>query len=181
MAKKVRVSPITETSTYDDIAEAVEEADASHVVETEIANEIKNETEPVLEISPEVKPKAKRKSRAKREAPKAPVEHVETLVESIAEELDPTAPKPKARSKRVAKVKVVEMREASHAPAVVEETAESTPVVVEKPKAVRKPRIPKETQSNDGAVPLQPAIPVRMSRMAAREKLCQNLVSNALP
>ena len=178
MARKVKISPITETSTYDDIAEAVEEADVSHVVETEITDEIKNETEPVLEAIPEVKPKAKRKSRAKREAPKAPVEQVETLVEPdvespsvsepVAEELDPTAPKPKARAKRVAKVKVVET------PAV-EETHEATLPVIEEPKAVRKPRVVKEIS------PLQPTLPVRMSRMAAREQLYQTLVSNALP
>ena len=179
MARNAQVSMITEASTYDDIAEAAEEADANHGEEPEIA-EIKNEIEPALEIIPEVIPKAKRKSRAK------PVEQLETEAEPEPERETPTAPepqpepeelreapaapKPKARAKRASKVKVEEL------PVVLEATRSATGnPPPEKPKAVRKPRIVKEVSL------IQPTIPVRMSRMAAREKLYQNLASNALP
>ncbi len=182
MVRKAKVSPITEASTYDDIAEAAETADTIPEEEAEVVEEIKNEIEPITETEtiPEVKPKAKRISRAKREAPKAPVEQHEVPPaaereasqapepepEPEPERETPTAPKPKP--KRVAKVRVVEQAEVLEVPP-------------EKPKVARKPRVAKETQSATGSAPILPVTPVRVSRMAARENLYQFLVASALP
>ena len=78
---------------------------------------------------------------------------------------EPVAPKP--RAKRAPKVKVAEL------PPVVEEP-------IEKPKAVRKPRAPKQEMHVQHPNNQVPPFPPRLSRTAAREALYHSLASGGL-
>ena len=151
MPRKAIIVNINDDSTYGEVAEAI--------VENELAeNEAPEETK-----TPEVEP-PKPKARAKRTPkPKA-------VVDDTAIEPEPaTEPEatPKSRAKRTPKAKVVELQP------VVEE-----PVV--KPKAVRKPRAPKQEMHVQQPNSQVPPFPPRLSRTAAREALYHSLASGGL-
>ena len=185
MVKKAQVIDINNESTsYDDIAEVVNE----EAVNEEVANESPEETP--LSVAPETQHEAVVKAKPKRKA-KTPalkrsdssmvvipealpdvaedVESTETVIEPVPE----AKPAPKARAKRAAKVKVVES-----APEVVEEIP-SENAVTEKPKRIRKPKevIAPEVS---GAAKQIPVI-ARNSRAARREEIYSNLAESALP
>ena len=157
MPRKVKVVEITDSTTYGDITNAVVETEEAEKEET-------LETQPQEVVEPEPpKPKARAKRVAK---PKPVVEQPETIVEE-ADAPEPVEPKPKP--KRAAKVKPVDV-------SVVEE-------VVEKPKAVRKPRVKKEPpveQPTQGLQCVVPPFPPRLARTAAREALYHSLASSGL-
>ncbi len=102
-------------------------------------------------------------ARAKRvPKPKAVVDDTAIEPEPAPEQV---APRP--RAKRTAKAKVAEL------PPVVEEP-------VEKPKAVRKPRVIKEELHVQKPNNQVPPFPPRLSRTAAREALYHSLASGGL-
>jgi hypothetical protein len=150
MPRKVKVVNINEESSYGDVAEAI--------VENEKAESQPSEETQTEEVEPEPpKPKARAKRVPK---PKAVVDDVPIEIEP-----EPVAPKP--RAKRAPKVKVAEL------PPVVEEP-------IEKPKAVRKPRAPKQEMHVQQPNNQVPAFPPRLSRTAAREALYHSLASGGL-
>ncbi len=109
-------------------------------------------------VEPEpIKPKA----RAKR------VPKPNAVVDDVAIEIEPEPVAPKPRAKRAPKVKVSEL------PPVVEEP-------VDKPKAVRKPRVVKEELHVQKPNNQVPPFPPRLSRTAAREALYHSLASVGL-
>ena len=150
MPRKVKVVNINEESSYGDVAEAIVENEKAE-------NEVPEETQ-TEEVEPEPpKPKARAKRVPK---PKAVVDDVPIEIEP-----EPVAPKP--RAKRAPKVKVAEL------PPVVEEP-------IEKPKAVRKPRVPKQEMHVQQPNNQVPPFPPRLSRTAAREALYHSLASGGL-
>ena len=120
MPRKVKVVNINDDSTYGDVAEAI--------VENELAeNEASEETETQV-VEPEPPEPPKPKARAKRvPKPKAAVDKISNDPEPTPEEVAP----PKPRAKRTPKAKVIELVPVAEEP-------------VAKPKAVRKPRAPKQ-------------------------------------
>ncbi len=130
------------------------------VAEAIVENEAAESQETEQGETPEVEP-PKPKARAKRvPKPKAVVDDVPIEIEP-----EPVAPKPKA--KRAPKASVVEL-----AP-VVEE-------LIEKPKAVRKPRAPKQEMHVQQPGNQVPPFPPRLSRTSAREALYHSLASGGL-
>jgi hypothetical protein len=161
MPRKVKAVDITDSTTYGDITEAV--LDTEEAAKEEI-DEVKLEEASVPEPP---KPKARAKRVAK---PKPVLEKTETVVEGdeVAEAPETVEPKPKP--KRAANVKVIDV------PPVVEQA-------VEKPKAVRKPRVKKEPPTEQPTQGLQcvvPPFPPRLSRTSAREALYHSLASSGL-
>ncbi len=150
MPTKVKVININENSTYGDVAEAIQEHEKEENEPSEETNAEVVEPEPI-------KPKA----RAKRvPTPKA-------VVDDVASEIEPETVAPKPRAKRAPKVKVSEL------PPIVEEP-------VEKPKAVRKPRVVPEELHVQKPNNQVPPLPPRLSRTAAREALYHSLASGGL-
>ena len=159
MVKKVKVVNVNDDATYNDITEAVVENESEQV----------EESTPVEESAPvEMEPEPpKPKARAKRVSKPKVLERTDT-------EIEPEAPPPivevKPKAKRAAKVKITEP------PLMIEPP-------VEKPKAVRKPRVKKEEPKSEpasGSKMVVPGFPPRLSRTAAREALYQSLASSAL-
>ena len=103
----------------------------------------------------------KPKARAKRVAKPKVIAETE-----VVEETPPEAVVPKPRAKRTAKVKILEQ------PTVIEPP-------IEKPKAVRKPRVKKE-EAPTGPKIVVHGFPPRLSRTAAREALYHSLAASAL-
>jgi len=126
----------------------------------------------------------------------AVIENEEAETTPTEEAVEPEPPAPKVRAKRVPKPKVVadSTSEPETPPEVVETKPKAKrvakvkvvepPLVVEpmlndKPKAVRKPRVKKE-MSTSGPSIVVPGFPPRLTRTAAREALYQSPASNAL-
>ena len=151
MPRKVKVVNINDDSTYGEVAEAMLENEAAE-------NEAPEETEAQTVEPPKPKARAKRVPK-----PKAVVDDTAIEPEPAPEQVDV----PKTKAKRTPKVKVVEL------PPVVEE-----PVV--KPKAVRKPRVPKQELHVQQANNQVPPFPPRLNRTAAREALYHSLASGGL-
>ena len=165
MPKKAKVVSVNDDTTYNDITEAVVENE-SETVENEI--ETVEESTPEIVNEPEpLKPKA----RAKRVSKPKVLERTETVDDVEAEpETPPPIVEVKPKAKRAAKVKI------SEPPLMIEPP-------VEKPKAVRKPRVSKQTPKAERTQGLQtvvPPFPSRPNRVAAREALYQSLASSAL-
>ena len=165
MPRKVKVVEINDSTTYGDITDAV--------VEIEQAEKEENHEPKLEEVSePEPpKPKAKAKRVAK---PKLVIEKPETVVEGDESVEAPETVEPKPKPKRAARVKVVDVS------LVVEQLVEPP---VEKPKAVRKPRVKKEPPTEQPTQGLQcvvPPFPPRLTRTAAREALYHSLASSGL-
>ena len=151
MPKQIKIVNVNDDSTYTDITDAV--------VENEKEENEPEETPQTEEVVEPEQPKPK--ARAKR-VPKPKVAETE-----IEPETPPEAVVPKPRAKRVAKVKILEQ------PMVIEPP-------VEKPKAVRKPRVKKEEEASTGLKIVVPGFPPRLSRTAAREALYHSLAASAL-
>lgn len=151
MPRKVKVVNVNEDTTYADITDAV--------VENEKAENETDASKPVEEVvEPEVpRPKARAKRVPKPKVVPDPV---------VEQQPPPEVVEVKPKAKRAPKVKVVEL------PPVVEEP-------VEKPKAVRKPRVKKEepVEKPNNQVP---PFPPRLARTAAREALYHALASGGL-
>jgi len=166
MPKKAKVVSFNDDTTYNDITEAVVENESETV-----ENEIETVEESTPEIVNEPEPPPKPKARAKRVAKPKVLERTETVDDM---EVEPETPRPivevKPKAKRAAKVKI------SEPPLMIEPP-------VEKPKAVRKPRVSKQTPNAERTQGLQtvvPPFPSRPNRIAAREALYQSLASSAL-
>ena len=155
MPKQIKIVNVNDDSTYTDITDAV--------VENEKEENEPEETPQIEEVVEEVvePEQPKPKARAKRVAKPKVVAETE-----IEPETPPETVAPKPRAKRVAKVKILEQ------PMVIEPP-------IEKPKAVRKPRVKKE-ETQQGPKIVVPGFPPRLSRTAAREALYHSLAASAL-
>ena len=159
MPRKVKVVNIHDDSTYGDITEAV--------VENEKAENKTNEEDKTQGVG-EPEP-SKPKARAKRVSTPKALERTDTIVDvdtAIEPETSTPVLETKPKPKRAAKVKIIEP------PSVVEEP-------VEKPKALRKPRVKKEEPKQELKI-VVPGFPPRLSRTAAREALYHSLASGGL-
>ena len=153
MPKKIKTVNVNDDSTYTDITDAV--------VENELEENEPDETPQTEEVVEPEQPKPK--ARAKRVAKPKVLERTDTEIEP---ETPPEVVVPKPRAKRVAKVKIVEQ------PVLIEPP-------VEKPKAVRKPRVKKD-EVQQGPKIVVPGFPPRLTRTAAREALYHSLAASAL-
>ena len=151
MPKQIKIVNVNDDSTYADITDAV--------VENEKEENEPEETPQIEEVVEPEQPKPK--ARAKRVAKPKVVAETE-----IEPEAPPETVVPKPRAKRVAKVKILEQ------PMVIEPP-------IEKPKAVRKPRVKKE-ETQQGPKIVVSGFPPRLSRTAAREALYHSLAASAL-
>ena len=153
MPKKIKIVNVNDDDMYTDITDAV--------VENEKEENEPDETPQTEEVVEPEQPKPK--ARAKRVAKPKVLERADTEIEP---ETPPEVVVPKPRAKRVAKVKIVEQ------PVLIEPP-------VEKPKAVRKPRVKKE-EVQQGPKIVVPGFPPRLTRTPTREALYHSLAASAL-